>query len=168
MTSLLDLFTPPPMAQCGEHWAEPDVVARRIDSPLSHVASVLSDGLARGGHGELLLPNGWALRFDGPFVAAWCGVLDGWRAEACLISTRSRCAPSYRVIIEIAPWSDHTSELTILLRYSRATQRWGRRRLDRYFEVAHHCADDLVEALSSELTCNGRREIPFGLNEVAA
>jgi hypothetical protein len=107
------------------------VVTRRIEQPPSALRRVL---------GRLPDVVGQT-RIDEPFTAVRSELVPSWRAVASL-SRRTR------VHIELTAWSKSVAELRVHPMFDRVPA-WGRRRQNRYFELAHRGADDMAAALES-------------------
>ena len=106
---------------------EREVVVRRIDRPLAALA--------------LPEPTTFAtLRLTGPFAIDPTALTTTWRAPALVHRTK--------VEVELAEWSDRTTELRVLpvsRRLALRGARWQRR----YFGRAHEAADALADHLRS-------------------
>ncbi len=123
------------------------VVSRRINRPLPAVQSVLFDPSSFRTGDTYGMGTDGALTIDSPFRLIAEYPTPSWRATARLFSQGSRAVA--RVELEVAAWSTNTSELTVRP-IARHPERWGRRRLRRYFALAHEGADRGLEILSSD------------------
>jgi hypothetical protein len=121
------------------------VVSRRINRPLDAVQTAIADPTSfRRGDSYGVGTEG-AFTIDNPFelVASYPG--PTWRAQGRLFARGSRAVA--RVEIEVAAWSGEATELTVRP-VARHPERWGRRRLRRYFSLAHDSADRSLQMLS--------------------
>lgn len=127
-------------------WIGSDDVARRINrTPL--VLGILSDPVPLAGGATLALATAGTLRLDAAFERSSSGA-DKWRSHGRLVGQGPRLVLFSRVEVLIAPWSRDACELRVIPR-SRYLHRWGRRRLRRYWQLAHAAADALVPILLS-------------------
>jgi hypothetical protein len=120
------------------------VLERRIDAPPALVNRAVSTGGPFRTATDV--PLGWdgALSFDAP-LRRTLGSFDlAWRADARLLTRRGR--PVARVALTVDGWSDDATRLQ--LRPAAAhPERWSRRRLRRYFRLAHLAADRAAREL---------------------
>ena len=115
-----------------------DVVSRRVNQRSSSFRHVLH-----------LLPLGIGqLRIDGPFTPTGDDIEPGWRTTGRLYCRELGFARATRVDIELRAWSQRATELR-LRPVSRRLPAWSKRRQRRYFERAHHSADQLVRWLDA-------------------
>jgi len=132
------------------------VLERRINIPLSTIEAALSDNTVPSTTARREFSAGLVL--DAPFrprSASWSGSSRrSWCATGTLIT--DRCRSVARVEVEIAPWSDAATRLE-LRPVERNPQRWGQRRLHRYFLLAHLAADQTARTL----TQTARPSAPF-------
>lgn len=129
----------------GRRLAVIDVaVTRRVPGPIGEVVTALDRlaGTAPSPHVPLA-DAGW-LTLD---AESACVDLDGsrWRGRGQLHGRR-RWTRSTTVDVELSAWSASTSHLR--LRARGTPTRWGRRRLARYFALAHLVADELRRSLA--------------------
>jgi hypothetical protein len=126
------------------------VTSRRINCPVDALTAALdSPGTLRRGT-TLELGRGDVLVVDGPFRETWCWPRSEWRTTACLYQGRNR--PVARLQLTVAAWSHDASELS-LRPVAKHPERWGRRRTQRYFTLAHEAADKVSSHLrDTELT----------------
>jgi hypothetical protein len=75
----------------------------------------------------------------------------GWRAQLRLRWARPALVPDPVVRVELCPWSTTSTELRLAPASAHAL-RWGDRRWNRYFSLAHEAAQVLVAALTSTPT----------------
>ncbi len=122
---------PSELVKLPTHW-EHDVVVRRIDCSLA-------DLLAAG------WPNIGALNLSGPFVAGHDGFAASLHAPA-VVQLRKLVLPA-RVNVRLVEWSSHSSELRIVPD-SPHFDLWTEHRRQRYFDVVHDAADEIVRSLS--------------------
>jgi hypothetical protein len=123
------------------------VVSRRINRPLPAVQAVLFDPSTFRTGDTYGVGSDGALTIDTPFHLISSYPAPSWRATARLFAQGSRAVA--RVELEVAAWSESTSELTVRP-IARHPERWGRRRLRRYFALAHDGADRGLEILTSD------------------
>jgi hypothetical protein len=125
-----------------------DVVSRRVNQRSSSFQYVLH-----------LLPLGVGqLRFDEPFAPISDDDEPGWHATGRVHGSGLR--RSTGVDIEVRAWSNRVSELRIRP-ISRRLPMWSKRRQRRYFEHAHHSADQLVRWLDAAVR---RHDVTVALN----
>src|SRR5262245_29144196 len=118
--------------------ADFDVVSRRVNQRSSSFQHVLH-----------LLPLGVGqLRFDAPFTAITDDVEPGWHTAGRLYGRGMRFTRATRVDVELRAWSERACELRIRPA-SRRLPMWSKRRQRRYFDHAHHSADQLVRWLDA-------------------
>jgi hypothetical protein len=122
------------------------VVSRRINRPLPAVQAVLFDETAFRTGDTYGVGSDGALTIDTPFRLASSYPTPSWRATGRLFAQGSRAIA--RVELEVAAWSNTASELTVRP-IARRPERWGRRRLRRYFALAHDSADRGLQLLST-------------------
>ncbi len=105
--------------------------------------------------GTLTLSGCWSRDETGPVGRP---ELATARARGELRALRGRAFP---VDVELAPWSETTTEL-VLRPAVRSLHNWGGRRLRRWFDVAHATADVLRrELLVTEPADARRRHTPL-------
>src|SRR5438270_3383419 len=128
-------------------WWPTFVVSRRINRPLAAVQSVLFDpGSFRPGDTYGVGTDG-ALTIDAPFRLSVSYPAPSWRATGRLFARGPRAVA--RIELEVAAWSTDASELTVRP-VARHPDRWSRRRLRRYFALAHETADRGLEIFTSD------------------
>jgi hypothetical protein len=138
-------FSVPDLATGGAVVA-PDlavVVERRVARPFLR-ADVLGSAVLRGGVPVVPLDGGAILRLDGPLAAVPGTPVATWRATGRIHTGRLR--PLARVEVELVAWSEHAADLVVRPATGHLG-RWGARRRERYFALAHHAADRLVDVL---------------------
>jgi hypothetical protein len=123
------------------------VVSRRINRPLPAVQSVLFDPSSFRPGDTYGVGTEGALTIDTPFREILSYPAPSWRATARLFARGSRAVA--RVELEVAAWSTEASELTVRP-VARHPERWSRRRLNRYFALAHEGADCGLHILNSD------------------
>jgi len=120
------------------------VLQRRInDRPTVRVARTVRNAAVFGAGTTLSSCDDGALRLDESFARVDTYAEPTWRANGRLVRRNRRVA---LVQVEISPWSDADTQLVLRPRASNP-QRWSRRRLRRYFLLAHQCADDFAQLL---------------------
>jgi hypothetical protein len=120
------------------------VTSRRINCPVDALTTALdSPGTVRRGT-TFELGRGDVVVLDGPFRETWCWPRSEWRTTGCLYQGRNR--PVARLQLTVAAWSHDASELS-LRPVSMHPERWGRRRTQRYFALAHDAADQVAAHL---------------------
>jgi hypothetical protein len=115
-----------------------DVVARRVNqrsSAFQHVLHLLPLGVGQ-------------LRIDELFAPLTDDVEPGWHVTGRMYGHGFRLARYTAVDIELRAWSPRATELRIRP-VSRRLPMWTKRRQRRYFEDAHHSADQLVRWLDA-------------------
>jgi hypothetical protein len=116
-----------------------DVVSRRVNqrpSSFRHVVHLLPLGVGQ-------------LRFDEPFTQVNDDLEPGWHTTGSVYTRRGpRFARATRVDVELRAWSTRACELRIRP-VSRRLPMWSKRRQRRYFDHAHHSADQLVRWLDA-------------------
>jgi hypothetical protein len=131
------------------------VVSRRINRPLPAVQSVLFDpGSFRRGDTYGVGSEG-ALTIDAPFRLIASYPAPSWRATGRLFDRGPRAVA--RIELEVAAWSTDASELTIRP-VARHPERWSRRRLRRYFALAHESADRGLQILANHAPAGRARD----------
>jgi hypothetical protein len=125
------------------------VVSRRINRPLDAVQAAIAEPTTfRRGDSYGVGTDG-ALTIDSPFRLHTSYPGPSWRATGRLFSRGSRAVA--RVELEVAAWSGDDTELTVRP-MARHPERWGRRRLRRYFALAHESADRSLQVLRAPIT----------------
>lgn len=123
------------------------VLERRINIPLHAIQTALDSKSVPSTTARREFSAG--LLLDAPFRprsdrwSEWS--LRSWSATGMLIT--DRCNSVARVEIEIGPWSDAATRLELRLLEGHP-QRWGQRRLHRYFRLAHLAADQTARTLT--------------------
>jgi hypothetical protein len=123
------------------------VVSRRVNRPLPAVQSVLFDPSSFRPGDTYGVGTEGALTIDTPFRLIVAYPSPSWRATARLFARGSRAVA--RVELEVSAWSADASELTVRP-VARHPERWSRRRLRRYFALAHDGADRGLEILTGD------------------
>jgi hypothetical protein len=124
---------------------------RRINQPEDHVRKALSDpiqliagmttALGDGGDAGLLV-------LQAPFRPAAFPYEDALHAPAVLTSNRGRRIAL--VQLEISAWSNDATALS-LRPLSGRPDRWGARRVEQYFTLAHEAADTVMRMIRAEV-----------------
>jgi hypothetical protein len=118
------------------------VLSRRIAASMASVELALADGEG-------------ILGLDEPFRLEWMlPRLPAWRTTAQLATPRGRRVA--RVELEITAWSSDATEL-VLRPLARHPERWGKRRLRRYFALAHGGIDHVASVLAQAPAIAGDR-----------
>ena len=127
------------------HLAPPAfVLERRINTPLALVNRAVSTGGPFVAAADLSLGWDGAISFDTP-LRRTLGSFDlAWRAHARLLTRHGR--PVARVALTVDGWSGDSTRLQ-LRPAAPHPERWSRRRLRRYFRVAHLAADRAAREL---------------------
>ena len=131
------------------------VVSRRINRPFDAVRSTVIDPASFRRGDSYGVGREGALTIDQPFHLVASYPRTTWRAEGRLFGGSTRAVA--RVELEVAAWSGEATELT-LRPIARHPERWGRRRLRRYFALAHESADHSLQLLSSPPASAGTRD----------
>ena len=118
------------------------VVERRVERPFLRAdvlgsAAVLDLRLVP-------LDGGALLRLDAPLAAVPGTSTPTWRATGRILTGWP--VPLARVEVELVAWSEHAADLVVRPAAGRVA-RWGPRRRERYFTLAHHAADRLAQVL---------------------
>jgi hypothetical protein len=120
------------------------VLERRVNQPLPAVNAALSIGLPFARDSEWPLGSEGALRVDNPLRRTLGSYDMSWRADARLVTHRGRLVA--RIEMEVDAWSVDSTRLQ-LRPVARHPERWGARRLRRYFDLAHRAADGAAREL---------------------
>ena len=121
------------------------VLERRVNQPLMAVhAWLLMDGdLGSGTHIDL--GDAGELCVDGPLRPTLSFYDVSWRADARLLNARKHLVA--RVELEVDGWCSDATRLQ-LRPCARHPERWGKRRLRRYFTLAHNAVDHTAHRLT--------------------
>lgn len=133
------LRTVDPMESTIPPISELVLVSRLVSIPADHLGPVLGSidlAVDLGDAGSLVLTEPFALAPGG---------LPTWRTRGRL-HARAGLVRSTRVEVAVTTWSGRASQLWVVPT-STSPHRWGRRRLRRYFELAHLAADALEHRL---------------------
>jgi hypothetical protein len=114
------------------------VLQRRINQPLSEVQRVLCDPASVETGAELELGSQGKLIVDQRFARAPFPADSSFVALGTLQTPRGQRIA--RVEVEVGAWSQDASVL-LLRPMARHPERWGGRRANRYFALAHESAD---------------------------
>jgi hypothetical protein len=114
------------------------VLQRRINQPLSEVKRVLCNPAGVEAGAELSLGSQGRLVVDQRFSRAPFPSESSLVAQGTLHTNRGQRVA--RVEIEVGAWSNDATVL-FLRPVARHPERWGGRRANRYFELAHEGAD---------------------------
>jgi hypothetical protein len=117
------------------------VLQRRINQPLAEVQRALCDPASVEVGAELELGSEGSLVVDQRFSRAPFPSEESFVAHGTLQTRRGQRVA--RVEVEMGAWSDDATVL-VLRPVSRNPQRWGGRRVNRYFELAHQGVDALA------------------------
>jgi hypothetical protein len=118
------------------------VVERRVEWPCLRAAVAASAAVREGA--AVPLDGGALLRLDGPLTAVRGAPSPTWRATG-RVHTGWPWSLA-RVEVEVVAWSEHAADLVVRPAAGRLG-RWGPRRRERYFTLAHQAADRLVHSL---------------------
>jgi hypothetical protein len=124
---------------------EDATVTRWIDVPWAEIASALSTPDPTPGGNKISLRDGGALRLDTRFLAQPEPV-PRCSAGGRLVGRDLRPPWFQRVEVVVSAWSARAVEVKVVPA-SAALNRWGARRLARYFRLAHDAADTVAELL---------------------
>jgi len=131
------------------------VVTRRIRRPAHDVVEVITRRARPRAAWSIDLRGRGAFRAGaGPVPVV--GVVPTWATRGRLSGGGMRVIPFTRVELEVSSWSSTETEL-LLRPVGRRAARWGRRRQDRYFSLAHLTLDRLAE---TGAVANRRRDVP--------
>ena len=114
------------------------VLQRRINQPLAEVQRVLCDPASVETGAELELGSQGRLVVDQRFARAPFPADSSFVAHATLETPRGQRVA--RVEVEVGAWS-HDATVLMLRPVSPHPERWGGRRTNRYFALAHESAD---------------------------
>ena len=124
---------------------------RRINQPEDQVRKALSDPTELvAGMTKALGDDGNAglLVLEAPFRSAAFPYEDALHAPAVLTSNRGRRVAL--VLFEISAWSGDTTALSLRPLTGRP-DRWGARRIEQYFTLAHEAADTVMRIIRAEV-----------------
>lgn len=117
------------------------VLQRRINQPLGAVQRALCDPESVEPGAELALGSQGRLVVDQRFARAPFPAGESMVAHATLQTPRGQLVA--RVEVEVGAWSNDATVL-VLRPLARHPERWGGRRANRYFALAHESADALA------------------------
>jgi hypothetical protein len=121
---------------------------RRINEPEEHVRKALSDPtLLLAGMTTALGADGLFV-LEAPFRPGAFPYEDALHAPAVLTSSRGRRVAIVR--LEISAWSDDATALSLRPLAGRP-DRWGARRIEQYFTLAHAAADTVMRSIRDEV-----------------
>ena len=130
------------------HLAPPSfVLERRINQPLALVNRAVSTGGPFRTSSPISFRAAGTLVFDTPLRRTLGSHDPAWRADARLVARHGR--PVARVAITVDTWSADATRLQ-LRPASLRPDRWSRRRLQRYFRLAHLAADHVARELDEQ------------------
>ena len=121
------------------------VLSRRIAAAMVSVEHALGEADALHPGQAIALGDAGTLSLEQPFELQWLPRWPAWRTCARLRTPTGRHVA--RVELELAAWSSDASEL-LLRPIAGHPERWGKRRLRRYFALAHPSTDYVAVALS--------------------
>lgn len=124
----------------GRWTSEMEVVARRVDRWWPDVELALVEHPL-----DAVELDAGSARFGGRFRRTGASTLT---ASARLYGRGLRLLRFTRVIVEVSAWADDHGELRVRP-VSRGVGRWGARRQQRYFDLAHELADTLRAAVTT-------------------
>jgi hypothetical protein len=124
------------------------VLQREIDQPLEVIEHVVCDPrLLRAGtvfeaeRGKTLIRFDWSF---GVTIPPFASADTSWSAPVTICTARRRTIEQLE--FELNRWAASSTELLVRPR-GRHPERWGSRRLGRYFRIAHAVADEMSEFL---------------------
>ncbi len=120
------------------------VFARRVVVPPMQALRVATDRAVFGAGAIVAADERGGLVIDEPFRLIDISPAWRWRAEARLVNARGRTVA--RVELELGPWSTDDCELLLRPRTVHP-DRWGARRLRRYFAHAQPRVDGVLHVL---------------------
>lgn len=140
------------------HLAPPSfVLERRINQPLPLVNRAVSTGGPFAEASPVSLGWDGALSFDTPLRRTLGSYDLAWRADARLLTRRGRLVA--RVVLTVDGWSGDATRLQ-LRPVAVRPERWSRRRLERYFRIAHLAADHAARELDEQTRTPQLRPVP--------
>ena len=140
------------------HLAPPTfVLERRINEPLPVVNRAVSTGGPFAAASPIVLGSDGTLTFETP-LRRTVGSYDlAWRADARLVTRRGRLVA--RVALTVDGWSADATRLQLRPATVRP-ERWSRRRLERYFRIAHLAADQAARELHRQSRAPQLQPVP--------
>lgn len=123
-------------------------VQRRINLPEDHIRKALSDPQELVAGMTAALGSAGLFVLEAPFRPASFPYEDALHAPAVLTSGRGRRVSLVR--LEVSAWSADATGLA-LRPLSGRPDRWGARRIEQYFALAHDGADTVVRVIRDEV-----------------
>ncbi|MGO9877195.1 MAG: hypothetical protein ACLPVY_25735 [Acidimicrobiia bacterium] len=120
---------------------------RRVDQPFNDVQRAVTSPAVLGTGMTIPLAGLGLLVLQAPFRPASLPYEPALHAPAMLTSSRGRRVALVR--LEITAWSHDTTAISLRPLSSRP-DRWGARRVEQYFGLAHECADVISDAIAEE------------------
>jgi hypothetical protein len=133
------------------------VLERRINQPLPVVNRAVSTGGPFEAASQISLGSDGTLSFDTPLRRTLGSYDLAWRADARLLTRRGRLVA--RVALIVDGWSADATRLQ-LRPASVRPERWSRRRLERYFRLAHLAADRAARELHEQSRAPQLQPVP--------
>lgn len=132
---------------------------RRVDQPFNDVQRAVTSPAVLGTGMTLPLARLGLLVLQAPFRPASVPYGSALHAPAMLISSRGRRVALVR--LEITAWSHDTTAISLRPLSSRP-DRWGARRVEQYFELAHECADVISRVIAEETKARSESDTGTG------
>ena len=140
------------------HLAPPTfVLERRINQPLPVVNRAVSTGGPFAATSPISLDSDATLTFDTPLRRTLGSYDLAWRADARLLTRRGRLVA--RVAVTVDGWSADATRLQLRPAAVRP-ERWGRRRLEQYFRIAHLAADHAAREIHQQSRAPQLQPVP--------
>ena len=121
---------------------------RRINQREDHVRKALSDPTLLVAGMTTALGDDGLFVLEAPFRPGAFPYEEALHAPAVLTSSRGRRVAIVR--LEISAWSDRATALSLRPLAGRP-DRWGARRLEQYFTLAHAAADTVMRTIRDEV-----------------
>jgi hypothetical protein len=121
---------------------------RRINQPEDHVRKALSDPTLLVAGMTAALGDDGLFVLEAPFRPGAFPYEDSLQAPAVLTSSRGRRIAIVR--LEINAWSGNATALSLRPLAGRP-DRWGARRVEQYFTLAHAASDTVMRAVRDEV-----------------
>ncbi len=132
---------------------------RRVDQPFNDVQRAVTSPAVLGTGMTMPLAGLGLLVLQAPFRPASLPYGSALHAPAMLTSSRGRRVALVR--LEITAWSHDTTAISLRPLSSRP-DRWGARRVEQYFELAHECADVISDAIAEETNARSESDTRTG------
>jgi hypothetical protein len=132
---------------------------RRIDLPFEDVQRAVTSPAVLGTGMTMPLAGLGLVVLHAPFRPASLPYGSALHAPAMLTSSRGRRVALVR--LEITAWSHDTTAISLRPLSSRP-DRWGARRVEQYFELAHECADVISGVIADETRARSESDARTG------